>query len=178
MRIIKDKIVGQSGNRGGGTSFQPVREFKIYRRNLPHWQSPGSVYFITFRTSKDTVLSESARDIVFNSILYWKDKKFDLFGAVVMPDHAHLILQPLEKIPESFFSLAEILHSIKSYSSNQINKMLRRSGAIWLDENFDRIMRSESELLEKMNYIMNNPVKIGLVGNPEDYKWLYLEGLK
>jgi len=178
MRIIKDKIVGQFGNRGGGTGFQPVREFKIYRRNLPHWQSPGSVYFITFRTSKDTVLSESARDIVFNSILYWKDKKFNLFGAVVMPDHAHLILQPLEKIPESFFSLTEILHSIKSYSSNQINKMLRRSGAIWLDENFDRIIRSESELLEKMNYIMNNPVKVGLVGNPEDYKWLYLEGLK
>ena len=33
------------------------------------------------------LLSESARDIVFNSILYWKDKKFNLLGAVVMPDH-------------------------------------------------------------------------------------------
>lgn len=214
---MKDKIIPQSGSTNlgstnfgstgfgstgfGSTGFQPVKEFKIYRRNLPHWQSPGSVYFITSRTSKDLVLSESARDIVFNSVLYWKDKKFNLYGAVVMPDHIHLILQPLEKekhrqdrqdaCPTScatgrtgfqpvrtFFSLAEILHSIKSYSSNQINKVLKRSGTVWLDENFDRIVRDESELLEKMNYIMHNPVKVGLVDNPKDYKWLYLEGMQ
>jgi len=39
-------------------------------------------------------------------------------------------------------------------------------------------VRDEHELIEKMNYIMNNPVKLGLVENPEDYKWLYLEGMK
>ncbi len=203
---MKDKMILQSG----GTGFQPVGEFKIYTRNLPHWQSPGSVYFITFRTFEDIILPESARDIVFNSILYWKDKKFNLYGAVVMSDHVHLILQPLEKEEhrqvekeehrqdacatgrtgsqpvKSFFSLAEILHSIKSYSSNQINKMLKRSHRqdacatkkVWLDENFDRIVRDDQELLEKMNYIMNNPVKVGLVKNANDYKWLYLEGVK
>jgi len=62
---MKDKIVAQSG----GTGFQPVKEFKIYTRNLPHWQSPGSVYFITFRTFKKITLPESTRDIIFNSIL-------------------------------------------------------------------------------------------------------------
>jgi len=164
--------------KSGGTGFQPVKEFKIYRRNLPHWESPGSIYFITFRTFKNIVLSEDTRDIVFNSILYWKDKKFNLYASVVMPDHVHLILQPLDNSSMEFFSLAEILHSIKSYSSNQINKSLKRSGTVWLDENFDRIVRDESELLEKLNYVMNNPVKAGLVGNAEHYEWLYLKGVK
>lgn len=157
----------------GSTGFQPVESFKIYRRNLPHFESPGSVYFITFRTFKNLVLPEVARDIVFNSILYWNNKKFNLYTAVIMPNHAHLILQPLEKFLNSFFSLSEILHSIKSYSSNKINKILKRSGTLWLDENFDRIVRDEEELVEKINYIINNPLKSGLVSNQEDYKWLY-----
>lgn len=85
------------GSGSGRTGFQPVKEFIISKRHLPHWQSPGSVYFMTFRTFKDVILPEDARDIVFNSILYWEEKKFDLYGAVVIPDHVHIILQPLEK---------------------------------------------------------------------------------
>ena len=164
-------------NQTGGTGFQPVKEFKTYRRNLPHWQSPGSVYFITFRTYKDVVLSEDARGIVLDSILFWNDKKFSLYGAVVMPDHAHIVLQPLEKAQQSYYSLAEILHSIKSYSAKNINQQSGKSGTIWLDENFDRIVRDEDELLEKMTYIKNNPVKTGLAEDASDYKWLYIEGL-
>ena len=165
-------------NQTGGTGFQPVKEFKTYRRNLPHWQSPGSVYFITFRTYKDVVLSEDARDIVLDSILFWKDKKFSLYGAVVMPDHIHLILQPLEKSQQCFYSLAEILHSIKSYSAKKVNQLSGKSGVVWLDENFDRIVRDDEELLEKMTYIKNNPVKTGLVEKAADYKWLFIEGLQ
>ena len=163
-------------NQIGGTGFQPVKEFKTYRRNLPHWQSPGSVYFITFRTFRSVILSEDARDIVLDSILFWKDKKFGLYGAVVMPDHAHLILQPLEKAQLCYYSLAEILHSIKSYSAKKINQLSSNSVPVWLDENFDRIVRDENELLEKMTYIKNNPLLTSLVEEAADYKWLYIAG--
>ncbi len=163
-------------NTSGGTGFQPVKEFKTYRRNLPHWQSPGSVYFITFRTFGSVVLTEDARDVLLDTILFWKDKKFSLYGAVVMPDHAHIILQPLEKSQQSFYSLAEILHSIKSYSAKKVNQLSGKSGSLWLDENFDRILRNEDELLEKLRYIMNNPVKTGLAEEAAGYKWLYIEG--
>lgn len=113
-----------------------------------------------------------------------------------MPDHAHLILQPLEKDKDSYYSIAEIMHSIKSFSAKEIIKLLRDTSlkpgtlvtgetpvvpisvplTIWLDENFDRIIRDEKEYLEKMNYIINNPIKKGLVEKPEDYKWLYVKG--
>ena len=36
---VKTSLVEQESNReSGGTGFQPVQEFSIYRRNLPHWE--------------------------------------------------------------------------------------------------------------------------------------------
>jgi len=65
------------------------------------------------------------------------------------------------------------LHSIKSFASNQINKRLNRSGSVWLDESFDRIVRDEQEFLEKWNYIRMNPVKKGLCELPQDWQALF-----
>jgi len=45
---------------------------------------------------------------------------------------------------------------------------------VWLDENYDRIIRDNKEFQEKMNYIINNPVKANLVESANDYKWLYI----
>ncbi len=97
-----------------------------------------------------------------------------------MPGHVHLILQPLENTKNSFYSLSEILHSIKSYSANQINKIHKTTGKmpvpprVWLDENYDRIIRNNKKIQEKMNYIINNPAKTNLVEAAKDYKWLYI----
>ena len=45
---------------------------------------------------------------------------------------------------------------------------------VWLDENYDRIIRDNKEFQEKMNYIINNPAKANLVETAKDYKWLYI----
>lgn len=159
------------------TKLKPVKEFRVYKRNLPHWELPGSVYFITFNTAKEFTLSDTAKDITLDSIKFHSDKKYKLHGCVVMQTHVHLILQPLEATPGTFYSLAQIMHSIKSYSANSIQRLLNRKGNVWLDENYDRILRDDEEYLEKMDYIVNNPLKAGLVEKPEDYKWLFAEGL-
>ena len=77
--------------------FESVEMFHRYRRNLPHWEQPGSVYFITFRTAKNFVLSDELKDIIFQNIQFYSNKKYKLYSCVVMHDHAHVILQPLEK---------------------------------------------------------------------------------
>ena len=51
-----------------------------------------------------------------------------------------------------------------------------KTGKLWMDERYDRIVRDEAEFLEKWSYIRNNPVKAGLATNPEDYPWLYEKG--
>jgi len=154
--------------------FDRISDFIITKRHLPHWQIPGSVYFITFRT-KGFELSEIAKDIISRTILFHDKKKYQLFTFVIMPDHIHIILKPLAIKTNEYFSLSEITHSIKSYSANEINKVEKQKGRIvWQHESFDRIIRDDNELYEKMNYILNNPVKCILIDNGYEYKWYYL----
>ena len=71
-------------------------------------------------------------------------------------------------------TLSKIIHSIKSYSANRINKILGRKGSFWLHENFDHIIRNETDWREKVRYIIENPLKKELVDKPESYKWLWV----
>lgn len=90
-----------------------------------------------------------------------------------MPDHVHVLAQPLPHPDGGVYNLAEIVHSVKRFSVYQINKHRGANGSTWQDERYDRIVRDEAEFLEKWNYIRNNPVKGGLATRPEDYPWLY-----
>ena len=173
--------------------LKPVSEFKVTRRNLPHFELPGSIYFITFNTADRFILSNSAKDIMFSAFHFHNGKKYKLHSCVVMDDHAHCVLQKIEilnsaqarrpvplemPVTPEYYSLPQITHGIKSYSANRIQKLLNIKGSTWQDENYDRIIRDENEYWEKMNYIVNNPLKPGLVGKPEDYKWLFYKGME
>lgn len=69
-----------------------------------------------------------------------------------MPNHVHLLIRLFEN-----YSIAECMHSIKSYSAKMINRFLDRSGTVWMKEYFDRIVRSEEHLRYCINYIVDNP---------------------
>jgi REP element-mobilizing transposase RayT len=157
----------------GGTGFQPVTSFKISKRNLPHWQEPNRVYFLTWRCLKGQVLSPEERKITLESLCYWNRQKWTVYAAVVMPDHVHALCQPLVKKEDGIYDLGEILHSVKSFSAHKITQQRGTKGPVWQDERFDRIIRDEMEFNEKWQYIRTNPVKKGLSENPEDYPWLY-----
>ncbi|HZK14056.1 MAG TPA: hypothetical protein VFC55_06035, partial [Desulfobaccales bacterium] len=73
------------------------------------------------------------------------------------------------------YDLAEIIHSVKSFSVHRINRLRARKGSLWQDERYDRIIRDEAEFLEKWQYIMNNPLKEKLAQRWEDYPWLYMK---
>ena len=157
----------------GGTGFQPVQSFKVSRRNLPHWQEPGRVYFITWRCKDSLILNEVERSIALEAIKFWDTRKWRIYAAVILPDHVHILAQPLSKKEEGVFDLAEIIHSVKSFSAQKISQRRGVRGTIWQDERYDRIVRDEAEFLEKWQYIRNNPLKDGLASNPDEYPWLY-----
>jgi primosomal protein N' (replication factor Y) len=99
--------------------------------------------------------------------------------ACVMPDHVHLLLQPTpvqESGKTGVHSLSEILHSIKSFSAHEVNKVMNRSGSVWQDESFDRMIRSESDLHEKWNYIWDNAWRAGLVGIVDENSFVWTPG--
>lgn len=166
------------------SKLKPTKESKAYRRNLPHFEVAGSFYFITFRTAAGIFLSDDAKDIVLQTIKFHAGNKYELYACAVMNTHVHVVLQPLRAqagtpVPQvdisPMYSLAQIMHSIKSYSSKRIKPVLDIDESVWLDENYDRIIRNNEEYNETMNYIRYNPVKAGLVDKPEEYRWLYVK---
>ncbi|MBI5787523.1 MAG: transposase [Candidatus Schekmanbacteria bacterium] len=160
-------------NATNNPSFQPVQSALIARkRNLPHWQMGGAVYFVTFRTN-DLELLPLARKALLDICRFYDGERYVLWSAVVMPDHIHLLIQPREIEKGKWHSLTKILHSIKSFSAKEINRLLNRKGRVWQEEFFDRIIRDEEEFLEKWHYIRYNPVKKGLVEKAENWIGLY-----
>ncbi len=88
-----------------------------------------------------------------------------------MPDHVHMIITPLGDI-----DLASVLRRLKSASAYRVNRLLGRNGALWQRESFDRILRSDEDVVAKREYIFNNPVRAGIVTRWEEYPWLWYPG--
>ncbi len=162
-----------------------VSEPTYARRNLPHFERPWGKYMVTFTTLDRDVLSEEERDIVLGSILHAHESgQMHLYAACVMPDHVHLLIEPNIKShpavgnPE-FYSLTEILQPIKSATSHKILKARREATGnenirhLWEKESFDRLIRSESDLIEKYDYVIYNPVRDELVKQAQEYQWTW-----
>jgi REP element-mobilizing transposase RayT len=125
----------------------------VYRRKLPHWRMEGAVYFLTWRLNqKQSELVPAERDLVVLTLRHFHNERYRLHGYVVMNDHVHILVEPMEG-----HELSSITHSWKSFAAHELQKKLGRKGAIWQDESFDRIVRDETEFLEKAQYIQNNP---------------------
>jgi REP element-mobilizing transposase RayT len=120
------------------------------------------------------VLPEWARDIVLDSIRHDDALRYDLDAAVVMPDHAHLILTPrIDELRHRVMPLFEIMKAIKGASARKINQRIESHGAIRQEESFDRVLRSAEDTTAKLLYVLENPVRRGLVSGWQEYRWAW-----
>jgi len=138
-----------------------------WRRHLPHFQL--SAGYSHFQLITGNHYCPHKKTVFFNAIRFLDRKRYELFAAVVLNDHVHMIISPLDALPK-------IMHSIKSFSAHEINKISGRKGKVWQDENYDRVIRNEGEFLEKLGYIANNPIEANLSRAYGDYRWLYIQG--
>jgi REP element-mobilizing transposase RayT len=128
----------------------------------------GSTYFVTFRVQSGTLDVEERR-IVLEHIKAGHGKYYFLIGVVVMPDHAHVILRPNIGI-----DLSRITKGTKGVTARLVNGHRGSSGHLWQDESWDRILRDQRELDEKLGYILDNPVRAGLVEDGWTYDALFI----
>jgi REP element-mobilizing transposase RayT len=141
-------------------------ESSLYRRNLPHVRSEGATYFVTWRIASAQIeLDEASREIVAQALRHFDGARYQLLAYVVMNDHVHTIVTPAADM-----RLQDILHSWKSFSAHRLQRGRGRTGKVWQDESFDRVIRDDWELLEKLTYVASNPSKRwpGI----ETYRWM------
>jgi REP element-mobilizing transposase RayT len=141
---------------------------------LPHWQAAHAVYFLTFRVLSGT-LSPPERDIVLRSCLHWHGSRVVILAAIVMPDHAHLIMRPLVREDGTYPSVPWFVQSVKGYSARMIQSRRGASGSLWQDEYWDRIMRSEREFDDTIEYLLLNSVRRGLCTKWREYPYVFHE---
>jgi REP element-mobilizing transposase RayT len=145
-----------------------VPGLKIWRRNLPHRELAGSTYFITFRLKTGRLSTEEV-SLVLEHIKKGDPAYYDLFAATVMPDHVHMILRPKAGV-----SLSRIMKGLKGVTARLINARRGRRGGLWQDESYDRIIRDDEEMEEKIGYIFKNALKQALCNDGWDYEGFYL----
>ncbi|HZE57251.1 MAG TPA: DEAD/DEAH box helicase [Chthoniobacterales bacterium] len=150
------------------------------RRRLPHFEKPWAIYAVTISTKLRRCLSPAARTIVLNALRHFHNERYELFAASVMPDHVHFLFQPWPKVADDknnalFWSLKELLQSVKSFSAHEINAIEKTKGAVWERESFDRYVRSDRDFQEKFHYILRNPWGAGVAAQNEDYSWVWTQ---
>jgi REP element-mobilizing transposase RayT len=105
-------------------------------------------------------------DMLKSVLLQKHQQDYYVHAWVIMPNHVHLLLQPLGDI-----LLSDCLQAIKSISAHHANFLLERSGAFWQRESYDHLVRNEADFNHALEYIAQNPVKANLVKQAADYAY-------
>jgi len=171
--VLVDKVMWTSGN-----SETPRKQRQTF--NEPHHS-----HFLTFSTyHKAHVLLRPGVPELFLQALDEARAKFDfnLYAYVLMPDHAHLILQPRT----SPYSIAQILQSVKGVSSKRIfeaapdlRDLLRvtppqrhATHRFWeAGGGHDRNILYARTVWKAIEYVHLNPVRKSLCDAPGDWPW-------
>lgn len=105
--------------------------------------------------------------IVKKCLLFGHGREYFLGCGVIMSNHCHVVIRH-----EKGFELEDIFQKIKGISAREINQRTQRSGTLWEQEAYDRIIRDEEHLQRVIQYIGRNPVKCGLP-LPYEFRWVH-----
>ena len=180
-RLMNARSAGSAGLQPASSGMLPddAHGARYWKRRLPHYERPHGIYHVTFSTREHRVLSPEARTIALNAIIHFDQRRYDLFATCIMPDHVHILFRPWPKADNPtdnpvFWSLSELMHSIKSFAAREINKLEDTKGKqVWENEYHDRLMRSDRDVEEKFLYICRNPWTENLVRLDENYLWVW-----
>ncbi len=165
-----------------------VKSKSEIRKKLHHYNTPGHARELTFSCYRrsdyftDPVACEMFRQVLSEARV---QSRFRIWAYVIMPNHVHLLLWPLE--PK--YDIAKIDSGIKGITSKRYAKHLLETNRAKYDEfilksrgkdmfrfwqhggGFDRNLWNAKAIHNAIEYIEANPVRRGLVFGPEEYRW-------
>lgn len=120
--------------------------------------------------------------IIEDEIKRFDGEFYDLICYCVMSNHVHILIDTKLQLNEDFSEdeiemnytqLDVIMKRIKGPTAIYSNRELKRSGQFWQRENYDIYIRNEKMMNNVIGYILENPVKAGLVDDWRDYPGNY-----
>ena len=157
-----------------------MKLFKSREQNLVHY-----VTGVTFRRAP-IFRDDHVCSLFIESLLETRDKNpFKLIGYVLMPDHFHLLTNPIG------LNIRKVIGKLKGRSASKILKDLRtrvevstlkdlklprplasgQTHAVWLRDFSSIDLWSNKFILQKLHYIHMNPVRAGFCDHPAKWLW-------
>jgi len=124
-------------------------------------------------------------EIVSEAMHYRNGNIYRLDAYCIMSNHVHAIFAPFLSEEEwqrllqpgsqirSDSALSNLMQSLKGYTAHEANRAIGRSGQFWEHESYDHFVRNAEEFNRIIRYVLNNPVKAGLVSNWQEWRWSY-----
>ncbi len=153
--------------------------YKIYENAAPHFLTCTILEWIPIFTRPDTA------QIILDALVWRQQNKgVKVYAYVILENHMHCILQASD--------LEEQLHDFKAYTAKQILLCLKENDAkrvlrlleffkkqhktdsryqVWEEGSHPQLLQNDEMLLQKMEYIHNNPVKRGYVDEPVHWRY-------
>ncbi len=90
-----------------------------------------------------------------------------VYSYCLMTNHIHLVIEP------SIYptDVGELMKRLAGRQTRFANKMEGRSGSLWESRYKISAIETDAYLLQCCRYVELNPVKAGMVADPEDYPW-------
>jgi len=148
-----------------------IKTAKQMKRPLSEWEQKRLAYLESERIERYLdlgagscyVKDERVAKLVAESLTHFEGERYDLAAWCVMPNHVHAVVNP-----SAGHKLPEILHSWKSYTAHEANRILMRQGSFWQTEPYDHLIRDEADFRHAIIYVLENPLKAGL----RNWKWV------
>jgi REP element-mobilizing transposase RayT len=141
------------------------------RRRLPDfdYSNPNVVFFVTICALPDTSpFTDDRLAQAAVASLHWlrASRGMRIYAYCLVPDHLHLLLQlsPGSKV------LGDLLGDMKKFTTRQFWTLGHR-GYLWQDRFYDHVLRASEDASPIAEYILQNPVRKGLVGDAHLYRW-------
>lgn len=106
-------------------------------------------------------------EMVADALRHFDNERYHVFSLCVMPNHVHVVFRALQGN-----KLEDILHSWKSFTAKEANRVLGKSGEFWQREYYDHLVRDQEELERIIEYVLGNPIKANL----REWKWVWSYG--
>jgi putative transposase len=133
--------------------------------------SNGRVFFVTTKTSMGRRLLQSERhamlliDVLRTNVAAGK---FEMHDFVIMPDHLHLLMT----LP-GYVTIEQAMQLIKGGFSYRLKRDLGYQGEVW-QRGFSEVRINDGQsFLQHRAYILQNPVKAGLIDRAEQWPYCY-----
>ena len=142
---------------------------KLHLRNFDY-TSNAFVYFITIcaANKQPYFLNDKVAKIIEDEMEFRRNiNQIKLFCYCIMPDHLHILLSLTDDYQKS---LQNWVASFKRYTARVINELFAIK-PLWQKNFYDHIVRKEESLLKIAEYIVNNPVRKGMVSRWDKYPY-------